>query len=94
MQRGKGRASGWLGVPFDWAKAETNLGAALGMLGERESSAMRLETALLDWDDCVSVAAAAWAPEWIRRVPESKLPRALRSSAGRFDGPPKRGRGA
>lgn len=49
-------------VPLDWAKTQTNLGKALGILGEREAGTARLEQAVAAF----RVALEEWTRE---RVP-------------------------
>ncbi len=59
-------------VPLDWATTQNNLGNALGTLGEREDGTARLEEAVAAWDACLTVAAAAWPPEWVQRVRDQR----------------------
>ena len=37
-------------------------------LGERESGTEHLEGAMAAWDECLSVTATAWPPEWVQSV--------------------------
>ncbi len=55
-------------VPLDWAMTQSNLGTALRTLGERESGTARLEEAVAAWDQCLTVVATAWLPEWVQEV--------------------------
>jgi len=52
-------------VPLDWAETETNLGAALLRLGERESGTARLEEAVAAYRAALEegVALIDWAGE-------------------------------
>jgi tetratricopeptide (TPR) repeat protein len=55
-------------VPLDWAMTQNNLGNALATLGGRESGTARLEEAVAAWDQCLTVLATTWPPEWIQPV--------------------------
>jgi hypothetical protein len=55
-------------VPLDWAMTQTNLGAALWRLGERESGTARLEEAVSAFDACLTVTETAWPEEWAQQV--------------------------
>jgi len=48
--------------------AQMNLGAALRMLGERESGTQRLDEAVAAWEACLTVAASYWAPARVEGV--------------------------
>ena len=47
---------------------QNNLGNALQTLGERETGTEHLEGAMAAWDECLSVTATAWPPEWVQSV--------------------------
>ena len=52
-------------TPLDWAVTQMRLGVALATLGERESGTVRLEQAIVAWDNCLTVAGSLLPPEWV-----------------------------
>jgi tetratricopeptide (TPR) repeat protein len=58
-------------VPLDWAVTQNALAIALRALGDGESGTAQLETlgeAVAAWDACLTIAKAAWPPEWVQFV--------------------------
>jgi hypothetical protein len=54
-------------VPLDWAATQTNLGAALKVLGERESGTARLEEAIAAFREALQEYTRARVPlEWAK----------------------------
>jgi hypothetical protein len=71
-------------VPLQWAMTHNNLGAALSMLGERESGTQRLEKAVAAYRAALEVFEAAGASYYISMVRDN-LGRARAMLAERQD---------
>ena len=79
-------------VPLDWARTQTNLGAALGSLGGRESGTARLEEAVAAYREALKERTRERVPlDWART--QNNLGAALGSLGGRESGAARGGGG-